>query len=124
MQLLDFCTLNGLVAGNGHVLDYILVNWHFCSSVLDTRVFCKSYLEGDHCLLVSRLSLKLKVRRKRTQQYHWHQVDTQFLNDQQICEFMSALADKLADSPKRQPDICTELPDVYLREGRGVRLGD
>ena len=99
VRLLDFCTLNGLVitntlstgspfhqqtwfhpaeasrTGNGHVLDYVLVNLHFCSFVLDTRVFHKTDLEGDHCLLVSKLRLKLKSRHNWTQQYHWHQVD-------------------------------------------------
>ena len=66
--MLDFCAVNGLVVtntffqhrpchqmtwlhlaesartGRGHVLDYILVNQLFRSSVLDTRVYRNTYL--------------------------------------------------------------------------------
>ena len=122
--LLDFCTLNGLVVtntlfqhrpchleawfhpaeasrtGNGHVLDYILVNRHFRSSVLDTRVFRKTYFESDHRLLVSKLRLKLNARHKRTQQSHRRQVYARLLSDQQVCNFLSELEDKLATGPK------------------------
>ena len=71
-RLLDFCALNNLVVTNttfkhrpchqytwfhpaeegkkGHILDYILVNHRFRSSILDTRVFRKTYLQSDHRL--------------------------------------------------------------------------
>ena len=67
-RLLEFCTCNNLVVTNtlfkhrpchqhtwfhpaegnlvGHVLDYVLVSHRFRSSVLDTRVFRKTYLQS------------------------------------------------------------------------------
>ena len=87
--LLDFCAPNGLVITNtlfqhrpchqhtwfhpakssqsGHILDYVLVNRRYRSSVLDTRVYRKTHLESDHHLLISKVRFKLKARRTRTQ---------------------------------------------------------
>ena len=85
VKMLDFCALNGLVVTNtffqhrpchqhtwfhpaesthaGHVLDYVLVNQRFKSSVFNTRVFRKTYLQSDHRLVVARLRLKLKAEK-------------------------------------------------------------
>ena len=73
-HLLDFCALNGLVLTNtffkhrpchqltwfhpaqighqGHLLDYVIMNQEFRSSVLDTRVFRNTCLQTDHRLIV------------------------------------------------------------------------
>ena len=84
MRLLDFCALNDLVVTNtlfqhrpchqhtwfhpaettytGHLLDYVLVNRRFGFSVLDTKLFRKTYLQSDHRLVVSKVRLKLKAK--------------------------------------------------------------
>ena len=63
-------------------------------------MYCKTYLESDHWLLVSRLRLKLKVWHKRVQRHCRHQVNARLLNDQQVSEFVSVLVDELAVGPK------------------------
>ena len=124
VRLLEFCTMNGLVVtntlfqhrpchqqtwfhpaeasrtGNGHVQEYILVKHHFPSFVLDTRVLRKTYLESDHRLLVSKLRLKLKVRRKRTKQSRWRQVNARLLSNQQVYNILTDLEDKLTTGTK------------------------
>ena len=74
-HLLDFCTRNQLLVTNtwfqhklshqatcfrnddrsrtGQMIDYVLVHKRFCTSVLDTHVFCSTFHESDHELLVS-----------------------------------------------------------------------
>ena len=124
VRLLDFCALNGLVVtntlfqhrqchkmtwyhpaersrpNNGHVLDYILVNQRFRSSILDTRVYRNTYLDSDHRLLVSRLRLKLKARRRRAQRFPKFQVDARYLEGHQVFEFRSLLTERIAAVPK------------------------
>ena len=75
VKLLDFCAFNNLVVTNtlfqhrpchqqtwfhpadstglGHMLDYVLVNYCFRSSVLDTRVYTNTYLQSDHRMEVT-----------------------------------------------------------------------
>lgn len=123
VRLLDFCAVNRLVVtntlfqhrpchqltwfhpaessrtGRGHVLDYVLVNQRFRSSVLDTRVYRKTQLESDHRLLVSRVRLKLKARRRRTQRHLRHQVDARYLEKQQVLDSRTLLAGQLESGP-------------------------
>ena len=120
-RLLDFCALNGLVVTNtlfqhkpchqhtwfhpaesthtGRVLDYVLVNQLFRTSILDTRVYRKTYLESDHRLVVSKIRLKLKARRRRSQHVPRYQADKRYLNDAEVAEFQKALAESLATAP-------------------------
>ena len=77
------------------VVDYVLISQHFRSSVLDTKVYCKTHLESDHRLLVSRVRLKLKARRRRAQRYPRHQVDARYLEEQQVLDFRASLAGQL-----------------------------
>ena len=84
-RLLDFCSNNQLLVTNtwfkhkpihkttwfrngncsrpGHIIDYILVNRRFRSSILDTHVYWSVLHESDHELVVSTLRFKIKTKR-------------------------------------------------------------
>ena len=86
VRLLDFCASNHLLITNtwfqhklshratwyhngdrsrpGHMIDFVLVNSRFRSSVLDTRVYRSVYHESDHELVVSSLRLKIKAKHR------------------------------------------------------------
>ena len=120
-QLLDFCSLNGLVLTNtffkhrpchqltwfhpaqmghrGHLLDYVLVNQKFRSSVLDTRVFRSTRLQSDHRLVVSKLRLKLKVKRKTLQPFVKYQLNPCLLMPEQVDTFRKVLTEELKQDP-------------------------
>ena len=83
-RLLDFCACNQLVITNtwfqhkplhqatwyrngdhsnpGQMLDYVHISSRFSNCVLDTRVFCSTYLESDHELCVSTVKFKIKTK--------------------------------------------------------------
>ena len=158
VRLLDFCAMNQLVimntlfqhrschqmtwfhpaessqAGGGHVLDYILANRQFRTSVLDTRVYCNTHLDSDHCLLVSKLRLKLRAKCRMAKQHPRPQVDSRYLNQQQVDDFRALLSEKLAiywaeeqfgrslAHTQGESIRCTLLPAHYSRDGIG-RLG-
>lgn len=87
-RLLDFCASNQLIITNtwfqhkllhqatwfrngnrsrtGHMIDYVLVNKRFRTSVLDTRVYRSTFRESDHELVVSALRFKIKAKRRHT----------------------------------------------------------
>ena len=46
------------------MLDYVLVNQRFRSSILDTSVYRKTHLQSDHRLVISKVRLKLKAKRR------------------------------------------------------------
>ena len=122
VKLLDFCALKGLVITNTlfqhrachqhtwfhpaessnavHVLDYVLVNQRFKTSILDTRVYRKTHLQSDHRLVISKVRLKLKAKRRRVQREPRYQVDPRCLEDQQVEEFRRVLAGELEAEPK------------------------
>ena len=109
VKLLNFCAFNNLVVTNilfqhrpchqqtwfhpadsarlGHMLDYVLVNYCFRSSGLDTRVYKKTYLQSDHRLVVSRVCLKLKAKRRRSQHEPRYQKDRKLLEEDHVQEF-------------------------------------
>ena len=84
-RLLDFCACNDLVITNtcfphktihkctwfrngdrtrpGRMIDYVLVNRRFRTSILDTRTFRKTHVESDHELVVSTVRFKIKAKR-------------------------------------------------------------
>ena len=86
-RLLDFCASNQLIISNtwfqhkllhrttwfrngdrsrpGHMIDYILVNKRFRTSVLDTRVYRSTLHESDHELVISSLRFKIKAKRRQ-----------------------------------------------------------
>ena len=92
-RLLDFCASNQLLISNtwfqhkllhrttwfrngdhsrpGHMIDYILVNKRFRTSVLDTRVYRSTFHESDHELVVSALRFKIKAKRRQTRIPHY-----------------------------------------------------
>ena len=103
VKLLDFCALNDLAITNtlfqhrachqytwfhpaqpsnaGHMLDYVLVNQMFKSSILDTRVYRKTHLQSDHRLVITKVRFKLKAKRRRMQRDPRYQVDPRCLED-------------------------------------------
>ena len=117
MKLLDFCAFNNLVvtntlfqhrpchqqtwfhpadsAGSGHLLDYVLINHFFRSSVLDTRVYRKTYLQSDHRLVVSRVRLKPRAKRRRSQQEPRYQTDRRLLKEDHVQEFARVMEEGL-----------------------------
>ncbi|CAF0997066.1 unnamed protein product [Didymodactylos carnosus] len=88
--LVDFCSLNNLIVTNTffqhkpvhqaswmhpgnkrwHLLDYILVNWKFCTSVHGVRAHRRAagFIGADHHLLRAKLKIHLKSRTKNQQQ--------------------------------------------------------
>ena len=72
------------------MLDYVLINRRFRSSVLDTRVYRSVYLESDHELVVSTLSFKIKVKRCQPKRGPLHQ--TQSLPSDVKSVFRSSLS--------------------------------
>ena len=117
VKLLDFCAFNNLEvtntlfqhrpchqqtwfhpadsAGLGHMMDYVLVKHCFRSSVLDTRVYRKTYLQSDHRLVVSRVRLKLKAKRRRSQQEPRYQMDRRLLEEDHVQEFARVMEEGL-----------------------------
>ena len=124
VKLLDFCALNGLVITytlfqhrvcHQHTWFHpaessnVLVNQRFKTSILDTRVYRKTHLQSDHRLVISKVSLKLKAKRRRVQREPRYQVDPPCLEDQQVKEFRKILAGELEAEPKGdvEEDWCT-----------------
>ena len=54
------------------MLDYVLVNHPFRTSILDTRVYRKTFLQCDHMLIVANVRFKLKTRRSQSQIKPWY----------------------------------------------------
>ena len=46
---------------------YVLVNRPFRTSILDTRVYKKCFLEYDHILVVANVRIKLETRKSQSQ---------------------------------------------------------
>ena len=117
MKLLHFCAFNNLVVTNTlfshrtrhqqtwfhtiessrsrHMLDYILLNHHFRFSILDTRVCRKTYLQTDHCLVVSRVWLNYKAKWRRAQQEPTPQTDRRLLAEHHVQDFTRVLEEGL-----------------------------
>ena len=62
-----------------------IIFYHFRSRVLDTRV---TYLQLDHCLVVSKVRLKLKAKWKRLQRETRYHLDRRLLEDHQVQDFV------------------------------------
>ena len=80
LRLLDFCSNNQLLVTKtwfrhksvhkatsdcsrpGHIIDSVLINQRFHTSVLDSQVYCSVLHESDHELVVSTLWFKIKVK--------------------------------------------------------------
>ena len=96
-RLLDFCAGNQLLVSNtwyqhkllhqatwfrngdrsrpGHMIDYVLVNKCFRTSVLDTRVYRSTLHEFDHELVMSTLHFKIKAKRRQTRTMPYQTTD-------------------------------------------------
>ena len=113
-QLLDFCAGHDLIVSNtwfqhkpihqltwyqnvdqskaGHLIDLVLINWKFRSSLLDTRVFRCTYHQSEHELVISTIRFKIKTKRLlcRTNP----RIQTQGLpKNNMVTSFQSALSD-------------------------------
>ena len=91
------------------MLDYVLVNQRFKTSILDTRVYCRTHFQSDHRLVISKVRLKLKAKRRRVQMEPRYQVDPRCLEDQQVEEFRKVLGGEFEAEPKGdvEDDWCT-----------------
>ena len=111
LQLLDFCSRNNLFVTNirfqhkcthqatwycnsdlsrqGHMIYFVLVSSHFRSTVLNTHVYCSTYHESDHELVVS--SMRFKIRSKCTQARITRRQTSDFHPDMRFA-FFSVLA--------------------------------
>ena len=74
------------------MLDYMLVNRCFRSSILDTRIARKKFLHSDHRLVVSTVRLKLKAKRRQTQLRPKQQSKLRWLQRSEVQEYEQALA--------------------------------
>ena len=147
--LLDFCLNNQLLVTNtwfkhasihkttwfrngncsrpGHIIDYILVNRRFRSSILDTRVYRSVLHESDHELVVSTLHVKIKTKHRQStvphrqttnihadikSDFRTHLSDafSHILNDASIESSWSAFKSAINSA-------CTVLPEVLSSHG-------
>ena len=112
-RLLDFCANNNLIVSNswfqhksihqltwyrngdrsqpGHMIDLVLINRKFRSSMLDTRVFRATHLQSDHELVIS--TIRFKIKSKRLQQKRAPSIQTEGLPKETVFSFQSALLD-------------------------------
>ena len=60
-QVTWYC--NGDCSRPGHMMDFVLVNSWFCSSVIHTRVFCFTYNAFDHKMVVFTMTFKITAKR-------------------------------------------------------------
>ena len=86
------------------MLDYVLVNRNFRTTVLDIRVYRSTYLESDHELVVS--TLRYKIRAKRRQPKHGPRCQTRNLISDSVRAYESTLYSSLhhIQQGEEQPD--------------------
>ena len=112
-QLLDFCAGHDLIVSNtwfqhkpihqltwyrngdrskaGHLIDLVLVNRKFRSSLLDTRVFRCTHHQSDHELVIS--TIRFKIQTKRLHCKTSSHIQTQDLPRDVVMSFQSTLLD-------------------------------
>ena len=73
------------------MIDLVLINRKFRSSMLDTRVFCATHLQSDHELVIS--TIRFKIKSKRLQQKRAPSIQTEGLPKETVFSFQSALLD-------------------------------
>ena len=123
-RLLDVCACNDLVAINtcfphktihkctwfrngdrtrpGRMIDYVLVNRRFHTSILDTRVFRSTYVDTDHELVISTIRFKIKAKRVQNTGLMKRQVSG--LPLEMRIGFKVALAAALPSQPTEEED--------------------
>ena len=79
----------------GLMIDYVLVNRRFRTSVLDTRVYRSTLHESDHELVVSTLRFKIKAKRRQASSLR-HQ--TTNLPSASQARYQSVLAESFSTS--------------------------
>ena len=113
-RLLDFCATNNLIVSNtwfqhkpihqltwyrngdqskaGHMIDLVLINRKFRSSMLDTRVFRATHLQSDHELVIS--TIRFKIKSRSLQHRKNPRIQTQGLSKESVqLNFQSILSD-------------------------------
>ena len=94
---------NGNHSHRGHMIDYVLVNHSIRSSVLDTRVYCYTYLQSDHELVVSSLRFKIKAKRHKSMCNTCPQ--PQSLSTDVVSSFKSVLLEAFDRVPQEMLDV-------------------
>ena len=135
-RLIDLCACNNLVVTNtlfkhrpchqmtwyhpaereqrGHMIDYVIVNHRFRSSILDTRVFRGTFLQSDHMLVVSKLRFELKAKRHMMNKSEIQQTNPKKLSERHVREFQLEL-----NSSFVQPDETTS-PELFWGKFKSV----
>ena len=123
-RLLDFCAYNDLAVTNtcfphktihkctwfrngdrtrpGRMIDYVLVNRRFRTSILDTRVFRSTYVDTDYELVISTIRFKIKAKRVQNTGLMKRQVSG--LPLEMRIGFKVALAAALPSQPTEEED--------------------
>ena len=76
------------------MIDFVLVNKRFRTSVLDTRVYRSTLHESDHELVLSTLRFKIKAKRRQTSATRYQ--TTNLPSSYRVC-YQSALTDSFND---------------------------
>ena len=85
------------------MIDYVLVNHRFRSSVLDTRVYRSTYLQSDHELVVS--SLRFKIKAKCHKPMRNTRPQTQSLSSDVVSSYKSVLLEAFDRVPQEMSDV-------------------
>ena len=76
------------------MIDYVLVNKRFCTSVLDTHVYRLTLHESDHELVLSTLCFKIKAKCRQTSATRYQTTNLPY---PYLVSYQSALAESLND---------------------------
>ena len=85
------------------MIDFVLVNSRFHSSVLDTRVYCSVYHESDHEFVVSSLRLQIKAKRRQPRAPLWQTTDLTAISKAIFKETMSSTFDSVKEHSGVEP---------------------
>ena len=93
---------NGDCSRHGHIINYVLVNRRFHTTILDTRVYRSVLHDSDHELVVSTLRFKIKIGHR---QVIASRRQTTNLSADRKSQFRSHLSDTFM---KSSPDVSIE----------------
>ena len=82
--------------------DYVLVNRHFRTSILDIHVFRSTYVDSDHELAIS--TVRFKIKAKRVQNTGLMKRQTSGLPLEMRIGFKVTLAAALPSQPTEEED--------------------
>lgn len=94
---------NGDSSRPGHMIDFVLVNNRFHSSVLNTRVYCSVCHEFDHEFMVSSLCLKIKAKRHQPRAPFWQTTDLPAIYKSVFKMTLSSTFDSVKEHSRVEP---------------------